>query len=139
MIQEEFYKERLQKNLNKFIETKDIKYYNNLKEINKICCGINRCTNNTLYDFYTLYLISKGIWNGINTIIVFFNETLIDKLVKAWYYIVVLREQNRKENRVFTSQGGVYYESYCWERWMVWLQEKCMGRSNQHINSVTHD
>ena len=61
MIQEEFYKERLQENLNKFLETKDIKYYNNLKEINKVCCGINRCTNNILYDFYTLYLTSKGI------------------------------------------------------------------------------
>ena len=110
MVQDEFYKKRLQENLNKFIATKDIKYYNNIKEINKVCCGINRCTNNVLYDFYKLYLISKGIWNGINTIIVFFNETLIDKLVKAWYYIVVLREQNRKENRVFTSQGGIYYE-----------------------------
>ena len=61
MIQEEFCKKRLQENLNKFIETKDIKYYNNLKEINKTCCGINRCTNNTLYDFYKLYLTSKGI------------------------------------------------------------------------------
>ena len=29
MIQEEFYRERLQENLNKFIDTKDIKYYNN--------------------------------------------------------------------------------------------------------------
>ena len=62
MIQEEFYKERLQENLNKFIETKDIKYYNNLKEINKVCCGINRSTNNVLYDFYNLYLVTKGIW-----------------------------------------------------------------------------
>ena len=62
MIQEEFYKERLQENLNKFIETKDIKYYNNLKEINKVCCGITRCTNNTLYEFYNLYLVTKGIW-----------------------------------------------------------------------------
>ena len=62
MVQEEFYKERLQENLNKFIETKDIKYYNNLKEINKVCCGINRCTNNTLYEFYNLYLVTKGIW-----------------------------------------------------------------------------
>ena len=62
MVQEEFYKERLQENLNKFIETKDIKYYNNLKEINKICCGINRSTNNALYDFYKLYLVTKGIW-----------------------------------------------------------------------------
>ena len=61
MIQEEFYRERLQENLNKFIETKDIKYYNNIKEINKVCCGINRCTNNTLYDFYNLYLVTKGI------------------------------------------------------------------------------
>ena len=61
LVQEEFYKERLQENLNKFIETKDIKYYNNLKEINKVCCGINRCTNNTLYDFYNLYLVTKGI------------------------------------------------------------------------------
>ena len=61
MIKEEFYTERLQENLNKFIATKDIKYYNNLKEINKVCCGINRCTNNTLYDFYNLYLVTKGI------------------------------------------------------------------------------
>lgn len=61
MVREEFYKERLQENLNKFIETKDIKYYNNLKEINKVCCGINRCTNNTLYGFYNLYLVTKGI------------------------------------------------------------------------------
>ena len=61
MVQEEFYRERLQENLNKFIETKDIKYYNNIKEINKVCCGRNRCTNNILYDFYTLYLTSKGI------------------------------------------------------------------------------
>ena len=60
-IKEEFYKERIQENLNEFIETKDIKYYNNLKEINKVCCCINRCTNNTLYDFYNLYLITKGI------------------------------------------------------------------------------
>ena len=107
MIQEEFYRERLQENLNKFIETKDIKYYNNLKEINKVCCGINRCTNNTLYEFYNLYLATKGVWNKINTIIVFFNEILIDKLVKAWYYETVQREQNKKENRVF-SQGGIY-------------------------------
>lgn len=61
MIQEEFYKERLQENLNKFIETKNIKYYNNLKEINKVYCGINRCTNNVLYEFYNLYLATKGI------------------------------------------------------------------------------
>ena len=61
MVQEEFYKERLQENLNKFIATKDIKYYNNIKEINKVCCGINRCTNNVLHDFYTLYLATKGI------------------------------------------------------------------------------
>ena len=61
MIQEEFYNERLQENLNKFIETKDIKYYNNLKEINKVCCGINRCTNNTPHGFYSLYLVTKGI------------------------------------------------------------------------------
>ena len=61
MIQEEFYKEKIQENLNKFIETKDIKYYNNLKEINKVCCGINRCTNNTLYKFYNLYLVTKEI------------------------------------------------------------------------------
>ena len=61
VIPEEFYKERLQENLNKFIETKDIKYYNNIKEINKVCCCINRCTNNTLYDFYKLYLTLKGI------------------------------------------------------------------------------
>ena len=32
------------------------------------------------------------------------NEFLIDKPVKAWYYIGVPR--NRKENRVF-SQGGI--------------------------------
>ena len=106
-IKEEFYKERLQENLNKFIETKDIKYYNNIKEINKVCCGINRCTNNTLYDFYNLYLVTKGIWNRINTIIVVFNEILIDKPCKAWYYISVPGEQNRKETRVF-SQGGIY-------------------------------
>ena len=61
MIQEEFYKERLQENLNKFIETKDIKYYNTIKEINKVCFGINRCTNNILYDFYNLYLVTKQI------------------------------------------------------------------------------
>lgn len=61
MIQEEFYKKRLQENLNKLIETKDITYYNNLKEIDKVCCGINRCTNNILYDFYNLYLATKGI------------------------------------------------------------------------------
>ena len=61
MIREEFYRERLQENLNKFIATKDIKYYNNIKEINKVCCGINRCTNNTLYEFYNLYLVTKGI------------------------------------------------------------------------------
>ena len=61
MVQEEFYKEKLQENLNKFIETKDIKYYNNIKEINKVCCGITRCINNTLYDFYNLYLVTKGI------------------------------------------------------------------------------
>ena len=60
-ILEEFCKNKLQENLNKFIETKNIKYYNNLKEINKVCCGINRCTNNVLYDFYNLYLTSKGI------------------------------------------------------------------------------
>ena len=107
MIQEEFHKEKLQENLNKFIATKDIKYYNNLKEINKVCCGINRCTNNTLYDFYNLYLTSKGIWNRINTIIVFFNEILIDKVGMSCYYIGVPREQNRKENRVFTTQGGI--------------------------------
>ena len=71
VIQEEFYRKKLQENLNKFIETKDIKYYNNLKEINKVFCGINKCTNNTLYDFYNLYLMAKGIWNRINTIIVF--------------------------------------------------------------------
>ena len=61
MVREEFYKEKLQENLNKFIETKDIKYYNSIKEINKVCCGINRCTNNTLYYFYNLYLVTKGI------------------------------------------------------------------------------
>ena len=61
MIQEEFYKEKIQENLNKFIKTKDIKYYNKLKEINKVCYCINRCTNNTLYDFYNLYLVTKGI------------------------------------------------------------------------------
>ena len=60
-ILEDFCKNKLQENLNKFIETKDIKYYNNLKEINKVCCGINRCTNNILYDFYKLYLVTKGI------------------------------------------------------------------------------
>ena len=97
MVQEEFYKKRLQENLNKFIATKDIKYYNNLKEINKICCGINRCTNNTLYDFYNLYLTSKGIWNRINTIIVFFNEILIDKVGMSCYYIVVLRDKGQKQ------------------------------------------
>ena len=61
MIQEEFYKERLQENLNKFIATKDITYYSNLKEIDEVCCAINRCTNNILYDFYNLYLVTKGI------------------------------------------------------------------------------
>ena len=60
-ILEDFCKNKLQENLNKFIETKDIKYYNNLKEINKVCCGINRCTNNILYDFYKSYLVTKGI------------------------------------------------------------------------------
>ena len=60
-ILEEFCKDKLQENLNKFIETKDIKYYNNLKEINKVCCGINRCTNNVLYDFYNLYLVANRI------------------------------------------------------------------------------
>ena len=62
MAREEFYKEKIQENLNKFIETKDIKYYNNLKEKNKVCSAINRCTNNTLYEFYNLYLVTKGIW-----------------------------------------------------------------------------
>lgn len=60
-ILEEFCKNKLQENLNRLIETKDIKYYNNLKEINKVCCAINRCTNNVLYDFYNLYLVTKGI------------------------------------------------------------------------------
>ena len=55
------YKDKLQYNLEMFIETKDIKYYNNLKEINKLCWGINRCTNNVLYDFYDLYLATKGV------------------------------------------------------------------------------
>ena len=104
MIQEEFYKERLQENLNKFIETKNIKYYNNIKEINKVCCGINRCTNNVLYDFYKLYLVTKGIWKKINTIIVFFNEFLIDKPRKTWYYIGVPREQKRKQG-IFTRRN----------------------------------
>ena len=61
MIQEEFYKEKLQENLNKFIETKDIKYYNNLIEFFIVCCGIIRCLYNTLYEFYNLYLVTKGI------------------------------------------------------------------------------
>lgn len=60
-ILEDFCRNKLQENLNKFIETKDIKYYNNLKEINKVHCGINRCTNNILYDFYNLYIVTKGI------------------------------------------------------------------------------
>ena len=60
-ILEDFCRNKLQENLNKFIETKDIKYYNNLKEINKVCCSINRCTNNILYDFYNLYIVTKGI------------------------------------------------------------------------------
>ena len=106
MIREEFYKERLQENLNKFIETKDIKYYNNLKEINKVCCGINRCTNNTIYDYYNLYLVTKGIWNRINTIIAFFNEALIDKPCKVWYSIGV--QGNKTKNMAFTTQGGIY-------------------------------
>ena len=52
----EEYKKMVERNLDDFLETKDKKYFRNIKTIIDVQNNIDKCTNNTFSGFYDLFL-----------------------------------------------------------------------------------
>ena len=52
----EEYKKMVERNLDDYLETKDKKYFRNIKTIIDVQNNIDKCTNNTFGGFYDLFL-----------------------------------------------------------------------------------
>ena len=52
----EEYKKMVERNLDDYLETKDKKYFRNIKTIIDVQNNIDKCTNNIFSGFYDLFL-----------------------------------------------------------------------------------